>query len=105
MWSYDGADWSRVDYSEGSKHKDNLYSTQEWTETELDGRKIYRGKWGHVADEESSTNTVDACTGSDEECKNMASSESSLPALFVTGGTLESGPMVNDVFVSERGSK
>ena len=37
-----------VDYEEGSKHKDNLYSSNEWTETiEPSGRKIYRGKWGH----------------------------------------------------------
>jgi len=29
-WSHDGADWARINYEEGSKHDDNLYSTQEW---------------------------------------------------------------------------
>ena len=29
-WSYDGADWVRINYEEGSKYDDNLYSTQEW---------------------------------------------------------------------------
>ncbi|KAL9184445.1 hypothetical protein ACHAXT_002531 [Thalassiosira profunda] len=46
-YSADGAEWKRINYEEGSVHEDNLYSTSEWSETVIEERKIYRGKWGH----------------------------------------------------------
>ena len=53
------------------------------------------------------TNTnvsIDVCTTSETEagvCHKMSAVESQMPALFVIGGKLESGPMVNDVFASK----
>eukprot|EP00957_Ditylum_brightwellii_P090013 6855444-Ditylum_brightwellii.AAC.1 len=44
-WSYDGSVWNRIDYEEG--YKDNLYSTNEWSVANTDGRSVHLGKWGH----------------------------------------------------------
>ena len=104
-WSHDGADWVRVDYEEGSKHKDNLYSTNEWTETiDQSGRKIYRGKWGHRLEAFHTSKELDdeqsACTATDSE---TICEERKVPALFVIGGKLESESLVNDVFISQPG--
>ena len=109
-WSSDGATWNKVNYEEGSKHTNNLYSTSEWTETTIEGRKIYRGKWGHSLEafhvnQDIESSNIDVACPAGSSCKNVASAESKTPALFVIGGKFESGPVVNDVFVSERGGE
>ena len=47
--SDDRSEWERINYEEGTLHEDNLYSTNEWSETMIEERKIYRGKWGSFA--------------------------------------------------------
>ena len=54
-WSVDGSNWTRVDHEEGSarplrpgRFKNNLYSTNEWTVTEVEGENVHLGKWGHA---------------------------------------------------------
>lgn len=84
-----------MNYEEGSKHADNLYSTQEWSETYGDGR-VYRGKWGHsleVFRKEAE------CTDSAFHCNK------NVPALFVIGGKLDSMNMDNSVFRSAPGGE
>ncbi|KAL3799731.1 hypothetical protein HJC23_010381 [Cyclotella cryptica] len=113
-WSYDGSEWKRVNYEEGSRFNSNIYSTNEWTETTVDGKKVYRGKWGHTLeafhasqdidqDERLATTNVsiNVCTESNvfsSVCKRISATEYRVPSLFVIGGKLESGPMVNDAF-------
>jgi hypothetical protein len=118
-WSSEGSTWHRVNYEEGSRYKNNIYSTNEWTETTIDGKKTYRGKWGHTVeafyttqdidlDEKISTTNVslNICTDSDPSvCKRISTVESRIPTLFTIGGKLEDGPMVNDVFASRQGSE
>jgi hypothetical protein len=119
-WSTDGSKWNRVNYEEGSRYNRNIYSTNEWSETTLDGKKVYLGKWGHSLqsfytsqdidrDEKIATTNVSlhVCTGSEaySSCKRISANENRIPALLVIGGKFENGPMVNDVFVSRQGSK
>jgi hypothetical protein len=89
------ADWTRINYEEGSKNDENLFSTNEWTETIIKGRKIYRGKWGHTI-----MARVDYSTDNQNGTLDYTDKT---PSLFVIGGKIESGPMVNDVFMSENG--
>ena len=118
----DGANWTRINYEEGSKNDDNLYSTNEWTETNIKGRKVYRGKWGHSL----VTHTVPEQTPAEVETTVDDSLDSvldppvtdqqvstledetrdpmkTMPSVFVIGGKVESGPAVNDVFKSANG--
>ncbi|KAL3797894.1 hypothetical protein ACHAWO_009767 [Cyclotella atomus] len=118
-WSSDGSTWYRVNYEEGSRYKDNIYSTNEWTETTVDGKKTYRGKWGHTLEAFHATQDIDLdekiattnvslniCTVSDSSaCKRISVVESRIPTLFTIGGKSENGPMVNDVFASRQGSE
>lgn len=87
--------WVRINYEEGSKNDDNLYSTNEWTETNIKGRKVYRGKWGHslVAHVDDSLHNKNGTSEYTDK----------IPSLLVIGGKVESGPAVNDVFMSESG--
>jgi hypothetical protein len=118
----DGANWTRINYEEGSKNDDNLYSTNEWTETNIKGRKVYRGKWGHSL----VTHTVPEQTPAEVETTVDDSLDSvldppvtdqqvstledetrdpmkTMPSVFAIGGKVESGPAVNDVFKSADG--
>lgn len=119
-WSFDGSKWNMVNYEEGSRHKDNIYSTNEWTETTIDGKRTHRGKWGHTLEAFHAKQDIDldekiaetkvslnVCNGSEESavCKRISSVENRIPTLLTIGGKLESGPMVNDVFASRQGSK
>ena len=94
-YSHNASDWVKVNYEEGSIYRNNLYSSNEWTETSIDGRKIYRGKWGHTLE------TFHVSEGSDEDEDSETSKK--IPSLFVIGGKLEGEHLVNDVFVSKRG--
>ena len=117
-WSYNGAEWMKVNYEEGSIYKDNLYSTNEWTEITVEGgRKVYRGKWGFSlegfvtsqdlnGDEEISTEStmMKACTNANKSlCKTMLLTEDQIPALFLIGGKVEGFSVVSDTFVSKPG--
>lgn len=120
-WSSDGKTWNRVNYEEGSRYKGNIYSTNEWTETELGGKTNYHGKWGHTLEAFYTTQDIDLdgkiavssvsrniCTETSPVCKRISAVEDKIPALVVIGGKLDgaasgSGPMVNDVFVSRQG--
>jgi len=118
-WSYNGSEWMKINYEEGSIYKDNLYSTNEWTEiTVEDGRKVYRGKWGFsleafVASQDlngdgGKRNTERAMTkvcsvANETLCKTMLLAEQEIPALFLIGGKVEGSSMVSDTFVSKRG--
>jgi hypothetical protein len=120
-WSSDGSLWSRVNYEEGSRYKNNIYSTNEWSEIIIDGKTVYRGKWGHTLesfysiqdidldDKIVSTNvSLNVCTKLDMHspaCKRISAIENRIPTSFVIGGKLEDGPMVSDVFASRQGSK
>lgn len=125
----DGANWIQLNYEEGSKNDDNLYSTNEWTETNIKGRKVYRGKWGHslvthtvpeqtpaevettvddsldsvfdppVTDQQGTNEGVETNPVEDETRDPWEST----PSVFVIGGKVESGPAVNDVFKSTDG--
>ena len=94
-YSHNASDWVKVNYEEGSIYRNNLYSSNEWTETRIDGRKIYRGKWGHTLE------AFHVSEGSDEDEDSETSKK--IPSLFVIGGKLEGEHLVNDVFVSKRG--
>lgn len=126
----DGAYWTRLNYEEGSKNDDNLYSTNEWTETNIKGRKVYRGKWGHsmvthtvpeqtLAEVETTVddsldsvldppvmvqqgNNVGVETNPVVEAETR-DPQMTMPSVFVIGGKVESGPPVNDVFKSSDG--
>lgn len=119
--SSDGSSWNRVNYEEGSTLEKNVYSTNEWSETTVDGKKTYRGKWGHSIDafysiqdidldgKIATTNvSVNICTELEMHspvCARTSVVEARIPTLFVIGGKLESGPIVNDVFASRQGSE
>ena len=98
--SYDASDWVRVNYQEGSKNTDNLYSTNEWTETFVDGRKIHRGKWGHTT-ESFHVRQVNEDDFGTSDSNDFA--VETIPSLFIIGGKPESEDMVNDVFISKPG--
>ena len=117
-WSYNGAEWMKVNYDEGSIYTDNLYSTNEWTEITVEGgRKVYRGKWGFSVegfvtsqdlngDGEISTEStmMKACTNANKtQCKTVIVTEEQIPALFLIGGKVEGLSVVSDTFVSKPG--
>ena len=120
-FSSDGSSWNRVNYEEGSMAQRNIYSTNEWSESTVDGKKKYLGKWGHSVEAFYSTQDIDldgiiattnvslnVCTNSEVHspvCARTSVVEARIPTLFVIGGKLESGPMVNDVFASRQGSE
>lgn len=120
FWSVDGSEWFRVNHEEGKVQ--NLYSTNEFTSTELNGKSVYRGKWGHSMISlpvgrdlngdnviSNTSNAIEFCTGIEEKafrCIESNVQESFVPSLFVIGGdTTDGGPVVNDVFVSMPGGK
>jgi len=121
LWyTQDGAEWTQVNYQEG--RKESQYSTNEWTRTLIKDTISYRGKWGHsvesiLVDKDfnndgliSATNVeVQVCTlssRSDESCKVMNVTEYNHPVLILIGGdTTDGGPIINDVFMSQPGSK
>ena len=117
-WSYNGTTWMKINHDEGSKHKDNLYSTNEWTEITVDeGRTIYRGKWGFSlqafatshdlnGDGEISTEPkmMKECALANETiCNTTLLVEDDIPALILIGGKVEGSSMVSDTFVSKPG--
>ena len=121
-WSSDGAKWNRVNYEEGSRDTGNIYSTNEWTETKIDGKTTYRGKWGHSLEAFHTIQDIDQdgkiavsdvslniCTETKPPvCKRISGIEDNIPALIVIGGKIDdatngNGPMVNDVFISRQG--
>jgi len=119
-WSHDGSEWTRVNYEEGWRHKSNVYETNEWTESTIEEKKVYLGKWGHAIESfytaedldkngkvSSEITSLNICTDSEastsQSCKKMTALENRVPALFVIGGKLENGPLSSDVFVSKPG--
>lgn len=111
----DGTYWTRINYEEGSKSDDNLYSTNEWTETNIKGRKVYRGKWGHsmVTHTVPEQTPAEVKTMVDDSLDSVLDSPvvedetrdplMTMPSVFVIGGKVESEPAVNDVFKSSDG--
>ena len=84
-WSFDGSQWMKINFEEGSKHQDNLYSTNEWTEITVEGgRTVYRGKWGFSLEPFHYSQDQDS-------------------ALFLIGGKVEGFSMVSDIFASKQG--
>jgi|AntRauTorckE5430_2_1112549.scaffolds.fasta_scaffold08434_3 hypothetical protein len=119
-WSYNGSQWYRVNYEEGSAG--SLYSTNEWTSTLISGKYVHRGKWGHTmlslpVDRDLNGDgtisdisvNIEYCTGSQESpgrCKAGQVNETEMPSLFIIAGdTTDEGPIVNDVFISGPGGK
>ena len=116
-WSYNGSVWMKINYDEGSIYKDNLYSTNEWTEITVEGRKVYRGKWGFSlesfvtsqdlnGDGQISTESapMQSCSSANEtRCKATLVAEEHIPALFLIGGKVEGFSTVSDTFVSKPG--
>ena len=92
-------EWTQVNYEEGINQEDNLFSTNEWSETLQNGRTIYRGKWGHTMEvlERQKSN----CQTNGKECER-ASGESKM---LLIGGKLEGGPIENAVYSSLSGGK
>lgn len=84
MWvslDSDGTQWSMVNYEEGSRYKDNIFSSNEWTEISIKGRNVYRGVWGHTLVQKANKTTAE-------------------PELFLIGGKVERENEVNRVYVS-----
>lgn len=117
-WSYDGSKWTKINYEEGSKHQDNLYSTNEWTEIALEGgRTVYRGKWGFSLEAFHNSQDLDGdgtikkdptpmtvCSAVNETlCKTILLPEDEIPTLFLIGGKVEGFSMVSDTFASKKG--
>ncbi|KAL7447194.1 hypothetical protein ACHAXM_011186 [Skeletonema potamos] len=109
-WSYNGTEWFKVNYEEGSKYQDNLYSTNEWTEITVEGgRKVYRGKWGFSLEPffwkiNTEPAPMKACSGANETlCKTVLVTEQEIPALILIGGKVEGFSMVSDTFISKQG--
>ena len=117
-FSYNGTEWMKVNYEEGSKYQDNRYSTNEWTEITVEGgRKVYRGKWGHsleafhTSQDLNGDGVIDtepaqmkACLMANKTlCKTMILTEEEIPALFLIGGKVEGFAVVSDTFVSKQG--
>ncbi len=116
-WSNNGKEWFKVNYEEGTNHKDNLYSTNEWTEITVEGgRKVYRGKWGFTFEAFFTSQDLDgdgeiksepalmkACSANKTICKTLLLTEEEIPALYLIGGKVEGFSMVSDTFVSKQG--
>lgn len=118
-WSYDGSHWTKVNYEEGKR--ESLWSSNEWTQVQIDKKLVHRGKWGHTMEmlltkEDLNMNgiidtgkvPIQFCTGTEstpERCAKFESDEEKVHSLFVIGGdtTDDGGPYVNDVFVSQPG--
>ena len=127
MWiSQNGSHWNRIDYEEGKN--DNWYSTNEWTQISTESL-VANGKWGHTMElvtfsqdlnfDQIISNTsqpMEFCTSSSSSlsatelskpaCKVVSVDETKVPSLVIIGGKAShGGPIVNDVFLSEAGSK
>ncbi len=121
MWSsQDGSYWYRIDYEEGKN--DNWYSTNEWTQTSTESL-VANGKWGHTMEllvssqdlnfDQIISNTsqsMEFCTSSESSskmaCKVVSVDEMKVPSLIIIGGKAShGGPIANDVFLSDAGSK
>ena len=99
-WSYNGSVWMKINRDEGSIYKDNLYSTNEWTEIMVEGgRKVYRGKWGFSLEGFVASQDLNG----DGEISTELLPQEQIPALFLIGGKVEGFSMVSDTFVSKPG--
>ena len=93
-------EWTRVNYEEGTIREDNLFSTNEWTETLLNGRTIYRGKWGHTLEVLERHPDKSNCHTDGKECKK----DPEEAKMLLIGGKLEGGPIEN-AYSSSSGGK
>ncbi len=101
-----------------------LYSSSEWTLSGnvLEGRELYRGKWGHTVealftredfnnDGRISTHDThvefvnDRISAAKFRNQTVSGNENKIPALFIIAGKPEDSPVVNDVFVTRPGCK
>lgn len=92
MWvsrDEDASNWVKINYEEGSRYDDNVYSSNEWTQIGIGGRKVYRGNWGHTL--------VERISRTDEPNNRQIA----IPSLFLIGGKVESEDATNRVFVAE----
>ncbi len=92
MWvsrDEDASNWVKINYEEGSRYDDNVYSSNEWTQIGIGGRKAYRGNWGHTL--------VERISRTDDPNNRQIVTTS----LFLIGGKVESEDATNRVFVSE----
>jgi hypothetical protein len=92
MWishDEDASNWVKINYEDGSRYDDNVFSSNEWTQIGIGGRKVYRGNWGHTLVEHISRT---------DKPNNL---QVVIPSLFLIGGKVERENVTNRVFVSE----
>jgi hypothetical protein len=94
MWvsrDTNAASWVRINHEEGSRYADNMYSSNEWTQIDVGGRKVYRGNWGHTLVEHY-------VSGRTYKSDNP---HAVMPSLFLIGGKVQSQDATNRVFASQ----
>lgn len=121
-WSYDGSNWQRVNYIEGSGV--SQYSTNEWAHSYVDGQQSWKGKWGHTMELLQAKSDLDGdgvisnepiyvefSSDGTETAQSTprlmnAVREDEVPAMLVIGGkATDNGPLGNDVYLTQPGSK